>query len=152
MRERPSSTEHEAERAARLVTAAENALARLRAAAPGDVFAELGESLFWIVALAQARRMQGDPLILGLKWARNRIAHGVLVAAPVQYKHGAQLGYIRLGYTRLGTGPSFTWVPRHLISLGPEEWRDDRLAAAYDTHVSGKGVGAPLDDALALLR
>jgi hypothetical protein len=73
-------------RSARLLRACDDAIDRLgakeRAGTDPDTFAELGEALFWLFALAEANGRDSQGLLLGIKWARNRIAHGVVMAAP----------------------------------------------------------------------
>jgi hypothetical protein len=68
---------------ARLVAACDSAMARV-AAKDGEMFAELGEALFCLYALAEATGKAKDERFRGFAWARNKIGHGVLVTAPVK--------------------------------------------------------------------
>jgi len=116
----------------------------------GDVFAELGEALFWLGALADATKRR-EPLLNGLQWARNRVAHGHLVAAPVAYEPGAGLGHLVLGRSRLGTASKLRWSPESSVPSIPRKYRDARQDADYRGHVEGREVMPVLRDVLHLL-
>ncbi len=143
-------------RAARLSSGCEAAIGRVaakeRVGIDPDTFAELGESLFWLSALAEANGRGRQPLLLGLQWARNRITHGVVVAAPVEWQYGAELGKLVLGKGRLGTTSGHEWLPRSSVALGPNDRRDPRQEAAYDAHVAGRRVVEVLRQALAVAK
>jgi hypothetical protein len=82
---------------ARLVAACDAAMARV-AAKDGNGFAELGEALFWLYALAEATGQDKDGRFRGLAWARNKIGHGVLVTAPIKLRiFGSEPGNGRPG-------------------------------------------------------
>lgn len=69
-----------------------------------DTFADLGESLFWLVALAQAKDChRSTDLLLGLTWARNGIAHGALLTEQVEWHYGTELGRWVVGRGVLGS-------------------------------------------------
>jgi hypothetical protein len=137
----------------RLVAAAEAALNRLkqrqRDDAEPDIFAELGETLFWIAALAELKGQQKTRLILGLQWARNRITHGVLVAAPATRIRGGELP-APLPFVP-GVRTHYTWLQRSAVTLGPDDQPRPDQESEYDREVAGKVVDDTLDAALALL-
>jgi hypothetical protein len=114
-----------------------------------DTFAEVGEVLFWLVALAEANGRR-DPLLNGLRWARNRITHGVIVAAPVDWHYGSELGRLVLGKAILGTSSGHEWLDRASVPLGPNERRNPAQARDYDAHVAGRRVVDTLRAALAM--
>jgi len=115
-----------------------------------DTFAELGESLFWLVALAEANRRHRAPgLILGLTWARNRIAHGALLTAPVKWRYGSETGKLALDRSALGVSSAHLWLPRTEIVTSEEQRPDPNGEAAYDEHLSGGEVLATLRSGLA---
>ena len=133
------------------LAAIERCEAKEREGVDPDTFAELGESLFWLVALAEANRKRRDPgLILGLTWARNRIAHGALLTAPVRWRYGSELGKLVLGRSALGVRSAHLWLPRTAIIVTLEEqWSDRKGEAAYDEHLAGREVLATLRSGLA---
>jgi hypothetical protein len=106
--------------------------------------------LFWLSALAEANEKRA-PVLLGLAWARNRIAHGVIVSAPVTPPAVQPVGS-RLPM-RLGGGvhlvPSL-WLSRDRIPLAAREQPRPDQEAAYDAHVAGRSVLGVLQEALAL--
>ena len=115
-----------------------------------DTFAELGESMFWLVALAEVNRKRRTPgLILGLTWARNRIAHGGLLTAPVAWRYGAELGKAVLDRSTFGTSSAHEWLPRTAIVTSGEQRSDPEGEAAYDEHLAGREVLATLRSGLA---
>ena len=111
----------------RLVSACEAVSARLEAKEAGaidsDIFAELGEIPFWLVALAEAKNQIGDPIHRGLEWAPNRIAHGVLVAAPTTRHYGSELGRLVFGRAVPGAASGQKWLAGQQIALGPKDRR-----------------------------
>lgn len=145
---RPSGTD-------RLATACEGAISRLAAQeAAGidpDTFAELGEALFWLIALADANG-RSAPLLDGLRWARNRIAHGVVVVAPVEWHHGAEAGRLVPGKAVLGTTSGHEWAARSTVPPVPQQHQRPAQDAAYDNHVAGRRVVEVLQEGLALAR
>jgi hypothetical protein len=104
-----------------------------------DTFQELGEALFWLIALADERRRK-TPLLHGLRWARNEIAHGFVVDAPVHWQYGAELGRLVLGRAQLGATSGHVWLPRSRIPVNPNGRKRSTQAKAYDTDVAGKRV------------
>jgi hypothetical protein len=98
----------------RLVDACEASLARLvekeSAGIDPDVFAEVGEVLFWLYALAEENRKNRWPLFEGLRWARDRMAHGVMLAKPAEWHYGTELGRWVLGRGQLGTTSGHEWL------------------------------------------
>jgi hypothetical protein len=143
-------------RSARLLRACDDAIDRLgakeRAGTDPDTFAELGEALFWLFALAEANGRDSQGLLLGIKWARNRIAHGVVMAAPVRWRYGAEPGRLVLGMGMLGTASGLEWLPRSSVTLGPKDRPDARQEAAYDAIVAGRPVVEVLQEARALAK
>jgi hypothetical protein len=135
-----------------LVAAAEAALDRMvieeRTGSPPNIFAPLGESLFWIIALAEAKGQKQLPLILGLTWARNRIAHGVLVTAPVN-REGPGLPR-KLPFALLSS--YHAWLGRNQIRLSENDRPAPRQEAAYDSEIAGKQVVLSFQSALTILR
>jgi hypothetical protein len=117
-----------------------------------DIFAELGEALYWLTALAEANGRKTLPLLTGLRWARNRITHGVVVTAPVQWHYGAELGRLALGMAQLGTTSGHEWLPRTQVPLGPDDRSRPTEEAAYDVHVAGRRVVELLREGLTLAR
>jgi hypothetical protein len=106
-----------------------------------DTFAELGESLFWLCALAEATGRRKTELFQGLRWARNRIAHGALLIAPVEWHYGTDLGRLVLGRGILGTTSGHEWLPRDAIKTWRTQRRDDPAGElAYDKRLAGQRV------------
>jgi hypothetical protein len=143
-------------RSARLLRACDDAIDRFgakeRAGIDPDTFAELGEALFWLVALAEANRRGSQDLLVGIKWARNRFAHGVVMTAPVRWRYGAEPGRLVLGMGILGTASGHEWLPRSGVALGPNDRPDARQEAAYDARVAGRPVVEVLQEALSLAK
>lgn len=104
-----------------------------------DTFAELGESLFWLSALAEATgRLKKSELLQGLRWARNRIAHGVILTA-VGWHHGTELGQWVLGKGELGTTSGHEWLTRDaIVTRTPRQ--DSAGEVAYDERLAGQRV------------
>jgi hypothetical protein len=132
------------------LAAIERCAAKEREGVDPDTFAELGESLFWLVALAEANRRRRAPgLILGLTWARNRIAHGALLTAPVGWRYGSELGKLVLDRSTLDTRSAHLWIARTAIIVTSEEQRfDPKGEAAYDELLAGREVLATLRSGL----
>lgn len=130
----------------RLQTACASAVDRLRGG--GDPFAPLGETLFWLITLAEASRDSTLPVIQGLKWARNRITHGALVTAPIETVPGAEPGRLVLGRSRLGTVTTHLWLPRSKVSLASTARTQPAQDRAYDAEVAGQPLLEPIDRAL----
>lgn len=151
-----ASTSIPTNRVARLADACEAAIERVAAktAARLDVFAELGEALFWLTALTEENGRSGVPLLSGLKWARNRVAHGVIVAAPVR-RAGLLVGP---GGDHVGpgggtVGPSgHLWLKARDVPLGPKEGLAGNQRSNYEAHVAGQPLVPILRDGLALAR
>lgn len=116
-----------------------------------DTFAELGEALYWLIALAKENGRTA-PLLTGLRWARNRITHGAVVAAPVQWHYGAELGRLVLGMAQLGTTSGHEWLPRAEVPVGPNDRSLPTEEAAYDLNVAGRRVVEVLREGLTLAR
>jgi hypothetical protein len=114
-----------------------------------DTFAELGESLFWLLALAEASGRHKTELLRGLGWARDRIAHGVLLTAPVSWHYGTELGKWVLGRGALGTSSGHEWRASDAVLLSRTQRRDPTGEAAYDIHLAGRRVIAVLRAGLA---
>jgi hypothetical protein len=89
------------------IAACRAALARLEAKTgtdPRDIFAEVGEVLFWLYALGDVGNRCND-MHAGLRWARFMHGHGCLLTHSVYYDHGAALGHFVLAQTALGAKP-----------------------------------------------
>lgn len=130
--------------ARRLVVATDIAILRYRtkerrAIAP-DVFAELGEALFWRCALAEVVGANREPVVLGLRWARNRVAHGIVLTAPTAWKYGAEPGRLVLGRAVPGATSGHAWLAREAVPT--ERTARDRpdQNAAYDAELAGRPV------------
>ncbi len=153
--------------AAHLVVAAlDAAVARVAQITQGPVpglgpattlFAPLSETLMWIVALdnelraadpTYEQRRDGDhdgQALPGLRFARNRAVHGLVVAA---YMHGGAVpGMMQLGNAGLGQAPTHRWRASAELQNVPGE-----LSHAYDAHVSGRGILEVLNPVIAFLR
>jgi len=121
------------------------------------LFGPLGEALMWVVALdnhlraadpTYEARPDADPhgqALLGLRFARNKTVHGVLVAAF--FYGGAAVGLIQLGNAGLGQAPSCRWRPGGQLQAAHDDLRE-----AYDIHVSGRELLSILNPAVAFLR
>jgi len=120
-----------------------------------DTFAELGEALFWLIALAEARGRHKKPdLLQGLRWARNRIAHGVLLTAPQEWHYGTELGKWVLGRGELGTRSEYRWLPLDAIKpRRAQKQKQDQTVGetAYQDHVAGRSVIELLREGVALV-
>lgn len=142
-----------AQELARLVAACDAAMARV-AAKDGDVFAELGEALFWLYALAEATGKAKDGRFRGLAWARNKIGHGVLVTAPIKPRiFGSEPGMAVPGLSIPGTSsrPAL-WLHVSEIVLGSRNQPTPDDERAYEANVAGRPVLDVLRDARANLR
>ncbi len=138
----------------RLVAACRAALARLELEArpspePHSIFAETGELLFWLYALADDGG--GNRLSPGLQWARHQYAHGNLLTGVIEYDYGATLGHFVLGQTRLDAPPQHRWMARTTIGINAKARRGTPLEQAYDNDVAGHPVIARLRLELARL-
>lgn len=147
------------------MAAAEDAFSRIVPLSADGVFAPLGETLVWLVALddllAAADRSyrsqrDADPdgaALPGLRYARNAVVHGELVVATTYAKPGAILGTAALGTFALGEGPSTRWISRTSIPHAPKPSKHlPTHERSYDRHVAGRDVCAPLGTALDFLR
>ena len=132
----------------RLVAACDAAIARV-AAKNGDPFAELGEALFWLYALAEATGEARDARYRGLAWARNKIGHGVMVTAPVQLRtFGSEPGMAVPGLSMPGTvSKPAMWLHTSEIPLGPHNRPTPDDEKAYEDNVAGRPVLEVLRDA-----
>ncbi|MGO9177910.1 MAG: hypothetical protein ACLQBX_15340 [Candidatus Limnocylindrales bacterium] len=138
------------DRSQRLREACEAALRRLEAKGAAEPFAEIGEVLFWLCALSEANGRR-DPLLSGVAWARNRIAHGAIVAAPVTRPSVRQTGLGASLPVPLDTGSvpvPAVWLPRSSIPVGPTERFIQYQAEAYDAYLAGRPVLAVVREAL----
>jgi hypothetical protein len=140
----------------RLTAACVAALSRLEAAeaegiAP-DIFNELGETLFWMCALDEVWDRPSAPLLLGLRWARNRVTHGALVAAPAEWQYGTDLGRWVLGKGHLGMQSGYNWLLRVDVAKGPRDHVTPKLESAYDQEVAGRPVVPSLREGLNVSR
>jgi hypothetical protein len=150
----------EAEGIRRLERACESAIERLAdkeaVGIDPDVFAEVGEALFWLEALAEARgRHKGTDVVRGLGWARDRVAHGVPVSAPAEWIYGSEVGRLVLGKGQLGVASGHKWMevePLRLSLSGGGQRQDPGGVAAYEKWVAGKRVVPVLSEALDSLR
>ncbi|MGC2206892.1 MAG: hypothetical protein WA724_03445 [Candidatus Dormiibacterota bacterium] len=150
-------------RADRILGAAAESRARLTELANrwGDIFGPLGETLFWIVALddtlnetsgiAYRGPRDADPagqLIPGLRYARNKVAHGVDVTTVSDRYGGAVLGLMQLGVGRLGDPAEHRWK----AGLPPSGRDHKDQNDAYDAHLAQRGILPTIDAALDYIR
>ena len=127
--------------AARLAAAARNAIDRLDAAQSAgidpDVFVEVGECLFWLRALADHVDAKDD-LVNGLRWPRDRIAHGQIVTAPTHWQYGKNNWANGCsGPERSGTISQHLWVSRPSVA----NRRDRRPGRQVGTVLRCRGRG-----------
>ncbi len=153
-------------RAVAVARALRLALDRLRPhvgsiAQPDAAFGPLGEALFWLCALDQLLTdvdgssyedlRTADPdgrLVPGLRFARNRVAHGVAVASVSEVNpENAVLGLGVLGRMRLGTPANLTWRRLEVIPPPPENLRRPAQEASYQQHLAGNAVFETVEDA-----
>ena len=102
-----------------------------------DTFAELGESLFWLCAFAEATGRHMTELLQGLRWARNRIAHGAILTA-VRWHYGNELDRWVLGRGELGTTSGHEWLTRDAIVISRTQRWDPTGEMAYDKCLAGE--------------
>ncbi len=127
-----------------------------RGGGPGDLFAELGETLFWLSALTDHHDLQAEPLLSGMKWARNRVTHGVIVSAPVRYSPGGF--FVGPGGSEVGPGGgtigpgTHRWLPAEDFPVDPDEQPAPKQLADYRSRVAGRPVVHSLRTALGLAR
>lgn len=137
------------------MAACESAYSRLTAADHAgpeqDPYQSVGEALFWLYALAEERERLADQLILGLAWARDCIAHGLLVAAPTQHSGAGTYGGSTYGGGPYGGWTELTWLPRDQIQVNPLKRSDPRKEDAYDRNVAGRQVTVTVQAALRFL-
>lgn len=104
-----------------------------------DTFEELGESLFWLIAFAEAKGChRSTDLLLGLTWARNGVAHGELLTEQVEWHYGTELDRWVVGRGVLGTQSRHEWLKRDLIQTSQRS--DSEGEATYDGHLAGRPV------------
>jgi len=162
------SPEHD--RARRLTNAASGALARVAVeearitAAGEEMFAAVGETLIWLVALEDVVAVGGQywtklgadvhgAAMPGIRYARNAVVHGDTVTRTVDSSGGAVLGAAVLGSFTLGAGPSTRWTDRASIGFtGKPSQYLAQQERSYDAELAGKDVSVPLAFALAFLR
>lgn len=127
----------------RLIEACNAALQRLEAKAGPEqnVFAETGEVLFWLYAISNVGGLY--PTILpGLRWARNRYAHGQLLTEPHILDGDKLDSTFRLDESQLA---QHCWKLRSDIEYDEEVARDDKDGEqSYDEHVAERPVVASL--------
>ena len=135
-------------------------------ARPNAAFGPLGEALFWLCSLDQllidvhgssyedVRDKDPDGrLVPGLRFARNRVAHGVEVASVSEINpENAVLGLGILGQMRLGTPANLTWSRFDAIPLPPPKLRRPAQEASYQEHLAGKAVFETVEDGVQWLR
>lgn len=146
-------------RASRLEDAALAAIERVAALDPSatseDLFAPLGEALYWLTALMDETHSgppeEREPLLSGLRWARNQVTHGAIVSAPVTIHGRFTVGRSRLRGGDVLGGSGHSWVIAEAIPTRPDGSRDAMLPA-YRAHVSGRWVVRTLREGLVLAR
>ncbi|SRR6266851_261723 len=127
-----------------------------------SLFVPLGQAVMWLAALDDFLWMadrnypparDADPqgnVLLGQRLVRNALLHGDLVVELARADAGAVLGRMRLGASRLGSGPSCDWVTLEALRLrqAPRE----NQAVSYRKHFSQKPIMKPLLDGFAFLQ
>lgn len=115
-----------------------------------DIFIPLGHALFWLFALADTNKKGNIPLLAGTKWARNRVAHGAVVSAPVVWHDGAEVGRMKVGPGGglMGSRSGHKWLLRAQVPLGPADKPNASQEVAYDAQLAGKYVLPTLRAAL----
>jgi hypothetical protein len=123
------------------------------------LFAPVGEVLAWIVAFDdtlegadgtyRARRNghADGRVIPGLRYARNQVIHGTVVAA---YFHGGAVPGLMVLPVVPGQAPSYRW--RASSELPVVTGTQITLRNVYDAHIANAEVGPVLDRAVAFLR
>ena len=158
-----NAPEVKAQRASVLARAADGAVGRLQTAphlgdGNPDIFATVGECLFWLVALADSlprgdARRDAD-LILGLTLARNTVAHGedATSATRLDLSRSGILGAGLLGTMVIGSPDELVWLPRDQIGYRTRGGkREPDRQRGYDAAVAGHEVLTTLRAALAIL-
>ena len=150
------------QRLAHLRKAAAAAILRLEAVEldPEAAFGPLGESLTWICAQDELleREVPTDSShrssdstgksLLGLRFARNHLIHGVNVSTVAQFDGGAVLARAILPIV-LGAPPCLRWIPASdLPSLSKPQPTQER---AYELLLQGKAILPTLREAQAFL-
>ncbi len=104
---------------------------------------DLGETLFWLCAFAEANGRGKEPLVLAMHWARDHIAHGLIVVAPVSWDDGA--GLVRLFPSRRG----YAWKARAAVPTirQPRSTRQAARDNAYDLLAVGNDMVTVVRDA-----
>ncbi len=131
----------------RLAAAFVAAFRRLEAIAakgpPDDVFVDLGETLFWLCAFAEANGRGKEPPVLAMRWARDHIAHGLIVVAPVRWDDGS--GLVRMFPSRRG----YAWKARATVPPLRQPRSTSQVARdnAYDTLAVGRDMVTVVRDA-----
>jgi hypothetical protein len=103
----------------------------------------------WLLAFAEAKDRHKTEFLRGLRWARNRIAHGVLTSAPASWRFGAELDRLLLDKSALGTRSGHEWLSREVISTSRTQKKDAAGEVAYDKHLAGQNVLDALREGLA---
>lgn len=112
---------------------------------PEHAFAPLGEVLAWLYALAGDLK---DPLLSGVKYARNEVLHGEgVLVATYEYEYGTELGLWQLGRGRFGTTTGWHW---RFASL-PDDPDYPSAHRRYQENCAGHEVATVLDAATALV-
>jgi hypothetical protein len=123
------------------------------------LFAPIGEVLAWIVALDdtlegadgtyRARRNghADGRLIRGLRYARNQVIHGTVVAA---YFHGGAVPGLIVLPAVLGQAPSYRWRPS--ADLPVVTGTQIPLKNVYDAHIANVELMPVLNRAVGYLR
>ncbi len=101
-------------------------------------FANLGEALFWLGALAAINEHATEPLLAGLAWARDRMEAGHVMTEPPQ-----------AGRSAAAERGDFVWI-RMDGETGDTESLESLARSLYESRVAGLTVPGPLLAALAL--
>jgi hypothetical protein len=125
---------------------------------PADLFAEVGEALYWVSALADQEFKKGDDLpelLSGVIWARDRVTHGEitweLVCLPPRALVGPGGGQVGPEGGLVGPGGNH-WIDADRISIGSDGRKTRGLRKNYKTHIEGGDVVRILFGALILAR
>jgi hypothetical protein len=123
----------------------------------GDVFASVGESVFWLYALDDLLSISngaddGDEaeLFRALRFVRHRVIHGGTVAFVAYLQPDDEVDSSTPGVPQLGSIPALLWMMRDVLGPVPKRHDIPRLARAYDAFLGGREVVNSLERALAI--
>lgn len=115
--------------------AAEKALMALALYTPGwpwrDFAASLDEALIALVALAEAKGKDRARSVRAVRWARDRIAEGLVLVEPPDNAEGG-------GSEDRAMRGAWIWKRRHAVEGRQTPRGSDELGEAYDAEAAGR--------------